>query len=62
MGQNVFRYFGLDHRVHDVRRSIGFHGRATADQVLVAVDVVDSAHTRPQLGIGRHERLKEIKR
>ena len=57
-GDNV-----LDLAIADeVWRDVGVHGRAGADEVLVAVHVVDPTHARPQLRVGQDERLKEQKR
>ena len=50
----------LDDGVDDVRRLVGVHRRTRADEVLVAVDVVDAADARPQLCVGADERLKTV--
>lgn len=49
---------GVDDGGVDVR----LHGRTGADQVAVAVDVVDAAHAWPHLGLGSHEGLAERKK
>ena len=49
---------GFEDGVDDVRRRVRVHRRARADQVLVAVDVVDATDARPELRVGADERLK----
>jgi len=39
----------------EVRRFVRLHGRASADDVLVAVNVIDSPNGRPPLGPRVHE-------
>ncbi len=54
-GLNVI---GFENGVDDVRGLVALHGWTGADQVLVAVNVVDATDARPQLRVGPDEWLK----
>jgi hypothetical protein len=49
---------GFKNGVDDVRGLVALHGWTGTDQVLVAVNVVDTTDARPQLGVGPDEWLK----
>ena len=55
---DLLNVIGFENGVDDVRGLVALHGWTGADEVLVAVNVVNTAHTRPQLGVGSDKRLQ----